>query len=258
MIKLTQRLRKEYERLYYRCEIRPERFAEIDRLVDGLLANQTRYEAVAETVATPWYFIAAIHNMESSQRFDRHLHNGDPLTRRTIHVPAGRPRRGRPPFTWEESAIDALRMHGLHRIDEWSLARILYELERYNGWGYRKYHPHVKSPYLWAGSTHYSSGKYVADGTWSDTAVSRQAGAAVLIRRLQERGAISLPDAPITEAPLLYYANSPIPYGVELQRFLNDLPGITLRVDGWPGRRTSDAMQRVFGFRLKGDPRDQE
>jgi len=258
MIKLTKRLRKEYETLYRSCEIRPQRFAEVDKLVDGLLANRERYETVADAFDAPWYFVAAIHNMESGQRFSRHLHNGDPLTRRTTHVPAGRPRRGSPPFTWEESAIDALRMRSLQRIEKWSLPRLLYELERYNGWGYRRYHPHVKSPYLWAGSIHYSSGKYVADGTWSETAVSRQTGAAVLIRRLQERQAISLPDAPRDDKPLLHYADSRIPHGEELQRFLNDFPGIALRVDGWPGQRTSDAVQRIFGFRLKGDPRDQE
>ena len=40
-----------------------------------------------------------------------------------------------------------------------------------------------------------------------------------------------------------------------LQRYLNTFAGISLRVDGWPGEKTSDAMQAVFGFRLKGDPR---
>ncbi len=44
------------------------------------------------------------------------------------------------------------------------------------------------SPYLWSFSTHYQCGKYVADGRWSETAVSKQCGAAVLLRRLAEHG----------------------------------------------------------------------
>ena len=255
-VNYTRRLQAEYEQLYRDCEIRPARFATVDGLADRLVAERGRYQAVSETTGVPWYFIGAVHNMESGLRFDRHLHNGDPLSARTVHVPAGRPRRGEPPFRWEESAADALRLQGLHRVRDWSLPRLLYELERYNGWGYRLYHPWVKSPYLWGCSKHYESGKYVADGTWSDTAVSRQCGAAVLIRRLQERGDIAPLDGPLPTTPLLYYADGVAPYGRELQRFLNGFPGIALRVDGWPGRRTSDAVQRVFGFRLHGDPRD--
>lgn len=189
-------------------------------------------------------------------RFDRHLHNGDRLTARTVHVPSGRPVEGEPPFTWEESAQDALTMHGINEVEDWTLPRILYELESYNGWGYRLYHVHVKSPYLWSFSNHYTSGKYVADGTWSDTAASRQCGAAVIIRRLEERGDIEPFARKIPEGPVLHYADEMIARGEDLQRFLNTFNGISLRVDGWTGERTSDAVKRVFGFRLSDDPRD--
>ena len=40
-----------------------------------------------------------------------------------------------------------------------------------------------------------------------------------------------------------------------LQRALNTFAGIFLRVDGVPGPRTSDALRRVTGHFLKGDPR---
>ncbi|MEN8207004.1 MAG: hypothetical protein ABFS24_13480 [Pseudomonadota bacterium] len=80
-------------------------------------------------MGAPWFFIAAIHNMEASLRFDRHLHNGDRLAARTVHVPAERPAEGEPPFTWEESSQGALTMHGIDEIEEWTLPRILYELE---------------------------------------------------------------------------------------------------------------------------------
>jgi len=77
---------------------------------------------------------------------------------------------------------DALKMKGLDSWDRWDVAGMLFQLERFNGWGYRLYHPETLSPYLWAGTSHYRSGKYVADGKWSPTAVSRQIGAVALLR----------------------------------------------------------------------------
>jgi lysozyme family protein len=255
-IRLTQALREEYELLFSTCRVRQDRFVEVDNLVDKLLHNKVRYENVGDPLDIPWAFIAVIHNMESSQRFDRHLHNGDPLTGRTTHVPAGRPSRGTPPFTWEESATDALRFEHLTRWNDWSLAGTLYKLEAYNGWGYRRHHPEVLSPYLWSRSYHYERGKYVADGRWSDTAVSRQTGAAVLLRRMSERG-INVFELPPAQPLLRYSHQGELPYGEELQVFLNSFPGVRLRVDGWPGSRTSEAFKAVTGYYLLGDPRNE-
>jgi lysozyme family protein len=198
-IKFTDSLQVEYENLFNSCIIRPERVGAVDIMVSKLLENRNRYQQVGENTSIPWYFIAVIHNMESSISFTRHLHNGDPLTNRTIQVPKGRPVKGNPPFSWEESAIDALSMRKLGAQTNWSLAGMLYQIEGYNGWGYRLYHPYVPSPYLWSFSNHYKSGKYVADGTWSDTAVSKQCGASVLLRRMAETGIIEFIDQPVSE-----------------------------------------------------------
>ncbi len=249
-----QNIADEYLNLYKSCEAKAEHFSEIDRLVEKIIDNRTRYEAVAQSTGVPWYLIAVIHNMESSQNFSRHLHNGDSLNARTKHVPKDRPRSGQPPFTWEESAIDALKLRRLHHIDEWSVSRILYELEGYNGWGYRIYHTHVLSPYLWSYSNHYISGKYIADGTWSDTAKSKQCGAALLIKRLEEVNEISLLSV---DEPIFFYSNTFEKDAEKLQQFLNQFNGIALRVDGWPGKKTSDAMYKLFGLYLKGDSRDE-
>ena len=255
-VRLTPGLQAHYSELYASCEMSRRRFDEVDALVSRVIAQRPRYQRVSLDTGVPWFFIAAVHTLESGQRFDRHLHNGDRLTQRTRRVPAGRPATGEPPFTWEQSDRDALRMHLLHTVRDWTLPRILYELERYNGWGYRLYHPHVCSPYLWGFSRHYSSGKYVADGTWSDTAVSRQCGAAVLIRRLEEMGEIEpLGHARADSGPVIYLANHALERAEDLQRFLNTFDGISLRVDGWPGKRTSDAMKQVLGRRLSGDTR---
>jgi lysozyme family protein len=185
---LTDSLRAEYRSLWKYCSVRPERGRYVQQYVTLMRQNRMCYENVEVRTTVPWEVVGVIHLLEAGGKFDRHLHNGDPLTARTVNHPAGRPIVGEPPFQWVESAEDAL-VHTppyLGRWRDWSLAGTLWKLESYNGLGYRKYHPTVLSPYLWAGSYHYSKGKYVADGKWSDTAVSKQIGAAVILRQLPE------------------------------------------------------------------------
>ena len=189
---LSDSLKLEYRGLFDTCVINRNRKAEIDAIVEKIVKNQKRYETVAEPLKIPWYFIAVIHNMESSMNFKTHLHNGDSLQKRTVHVPSGRPKSGNPPFTWEESATDAMKYKKLDKWDDWSIPGMLYKLEEYNGWGYRKYHPEVLTPYLWSFTNHYAKGKYTADGSFSNSAVSEQCGAAALLRRLAEEGHITL------------------------------------------------------------------
>ncbi|MEJ2718585.1 MAG: hypothetical protein P8182_15870 [Deltaproteobacteria bacterium] len=264
-IRLTPALRREYEDLFESCVIGKSHERSVERIVDKILANEDRYRLVSDQSGVPWFFVAAVHSMESGRDFQTHLHNGDPLTARTVHKPKGRPEKGTPPFTWEESAQDALAGHRLNEKTDWTLAGTLYQLERYNGWGYRYHHPEVRSPYLWSFSNHYLRGKYVDDKTWSDSAVSKQCGAAVLLRRMAEHGMITFVDRPSPmedEIPLVVrysMSRSSDPETVrkvkKLQRFLNTHPGIFLKVDGIPGDRTSDAYRKVTGARLPGDPR---
>jgi lysozyme family protein len=91
---LSEALSREYEELFASCTLRAERVASIDVVADRAVANQSRYEAVANKLGTPWYVVAAIHSLEASQRFNGHLHNGDPLTARTVQFPPGRPSPG--------------------------------------------------------------------------------------------------------------------------------------------------------------------
>lgn len=256
-VNLTESLKEEYQRLFDTCEIRIDKLNSVESIIQKIVTNQSRYSSVANELGIPWHLIAVIHNMESSLNFSTHLHNGDSLTKRTTHVPAGRPLTGEPPFTWEESAQDSLTLQKMDRWIDWSLSGMLYKIEEYNGWGYRTKHPQVLSPYLWSGSNHYTQGKYVADGRWSDTAVSSQIGAAVILRRMVEKKIFSLnePVNTIPKKPLIYYSTKKTEYGEELQKFLNQFPGIFLLVDGVPGQKTSDAYKIVTGNYLSGDPR---
>jgi lysozyme family protein len=179
-------LQAEYGQLWSRMQIRPERREEIDRMAAKLLANKARYQRVSEVTGAPWYLIAALHQRESGADFARHLHEGSPLTDRTKRVPKGRPANGHPPFTWEQSAIDALTIgnHDMRRVSSWTIERICFEAEKYNGWGYRN--RGRPSPYLLAGSTEYVSGKFVGDHQFDAHAVDKQCGVAPIVKRLAE------------------------------------------------------------------------
>lgn len=176
----------EYRRLWDSMQLTKRMESAGRHTAQKIFSGKERYQKIEAATGVPWYVVGAVHAMESGCRWNCHLHNGDPLSRRTYHVPAGRPLTGKPPFTWEESATDAIMQKNWHQIDAWPIERVLFELERYNGWGYRRYHASVLSPYLWSGTTHYSRGKYVADGKWSSSAVSGQSGAAMLLKRVAE------------------------------------------------------------------------
>jgi len=163
----------------------------VDREALRLFSNRYRYQNVARQVGKfPWFVVAAIHNREALKdktggpSFQSVLHNGEKIIgtgRKTSLVP-----RGRGPFSsWEEAAIDALRGHNLHLVQDWSLERICYELERYNGWGYWL-RGDKSSAYLWAGTNIDGGGKFVADGVWSSSAQDQQNGAMPIIKRLLE------------------------------------------------------------------------
>ncbi|MCS7024107.1 MAG: hypothetical protein NZV14_04865 [Bryobacteraceae bacterium] len=268
-MKLTSALAREYQAFFQACEIRPDRAAFVDALVDRILQYKLRYETVGRPLGIPWYFIAAIHSLECGLKFSLHLHNGDPLTRRTVRSPRGRPKLGNPPFRWEESAADALQWRGLEKWQNWSTAGLLYQLEAYNGFGYRM--RALPSPYLWSFSTHYEKGKFVSDGVFSSESISQQCGGATLWRRMAERKLIELDSErfpptgvdPRTASGEILQLGSQVSYSTDrpteaarqLQRLLNQVPGIYLRVDGLAGERTSDAFQKVTGSYLPGDPR---
>lgn len=174
----------EYIDLWAQIEIDERRAKDVDVMARKVLRGKDTYQKIEAKTGVPWWFVGILHGRESSCNFEKHLHNGDPLTSRTVLVPAGRP-KGKPPFTWEASAIDALEMKGLHKITAWPIERVCFEAERFNGWGYRK-DGRPKSPYLWAGTGHYTKGKYVADHQYSAAAVDKQSGCIAVLKRLTE------------------------------------------------------------------------
>ena len=191
------------------------RAVEANNIALHLFKAKARYQTVEAKTGVPWPAVAVIHERESSQNFNTQLGQGDPLNRVSVHVPAGRG-----PFkTWEDGAYDALVLCApflAHRRD-WSLGAALTALETYNGIGYAA--KGAPSPYLWAGTDQYRSGKYVKDGVYDPNKVDQQMGCAALLKALMAldptitfTGAKIIPiDKQPTKPPLGPSMNSPAP-----------------------------------------------
>lgn len=183
-MKLTNAMLKEYKSNWDSMEIKGSWRSQVYRKARQIVANKDKYVEISKMFPNniPWYFIGIIHNLECGLDFGKHLHNGDSLSRRTYRVPAGRPRTGTPPFTFTESAYDALAMKGFDKITDWSPEHMAYLFEKYNGFGYR--YRRRTNPYLWSGSQHYTRGKFVRDHVYSATAVSQQIGCMPLLKAI--------------------------------------------------------------------------
>ena len=178
-----------------------------------LLTHMDRYRSVAAKTGIPPALIATLHVRESNADFTTYLGNGEPLNRPTRLVPVGRG-----PFaTWEDGAVDALRYQGLDKWAPWTVEKIAFAAESFNGFGYRLYHSNIHTPYLWAGSNHYTSGKYTekigADGrphsTFEPDLVDKQLGCMVVLKAMfLLDGTLAVPaGAPLPDVP----APDPVP-----------------------------------------------
>lgn len=171
---------------------------QIEMAISYIHAHRDRYLIAETNCGVPWWFLACLHQLEASGNFSKHLHNGDPLTDRTVNIPIGRP-LSEPPFTWEESAADAMRLKTwdssqVRRLPDgradWTLPTALWRAESYNGFGYRS--KGLRSPYLWAGCQLEQPGRYIRDRVWDGSAWSAQIGVGVLMREMELRNLIKV------------------------------------------------------------------
>ena len=162
--------------------VEPALGATLDRVAQSLNdpAAKLRYEIVSVRTGVPWFIVAVIHEREASQSWAANLAQGDPWNAVSVHVP-----KGQGPFdSWEDAAVNALQRcapYAAHWAD-WSIGGALTLLETYNGLGYAR--RGVPSPYVWAGTDQYKSGKYIADGHYDPHAIDRQLGCAALLARM--------------------------------------------------------------------------
>jgi lysozyme family protein len=151
-------------------------FASVARALVEPIAK-ARYLNVQQKTGVPWFFIAVVHERESSQNWKASLAQGDPWNQVSVHVPVGRG-----PFnSWIEAAVDALvncAPFAAHNKD-WSPGGLLTLLEEYNGLGYAA--RGIPSPYVWSGTDQYTKGKYVRDGVFNPDVIDSQLGCASLL-----------------------------------------------------------------------------
>jgi hypothetical protein len=124
----------DYIDLYNKIIISPSIAQEVNAIATRI-RKEPRYLEVEEETGVNANLVGAIHQLESGRNFKTHLHNGDSLLRKTRRSPAGRP-LGKPPFTWLNSAIDAVKYTALTTSD--SKAGQCQASVKYNGLGYER------------------------------------------------------------------------------------------------------------------------
>jgi lysozyme family protein len=254
-------LRGEYTVMLARMQI--TRVAAVDAAAQRLarLIDAGHYAAGCAATGVPQAVAAASFDREASSNFALSPCQGDPIDRKSVHVPAGRG----PYANWTDAQIDAYHIDHLDAVgaSNWTWELGCYYEELFNGFGPRN-HGKV-SGYLMAGTSAYTGGKYVTDRVWNPNAQDEQLGVIpVAYRIVQLRPALALPvpfpagDASGTLAPI----GSPTapPQGLRdaaaLQAALNSLGASPLlTVDDSYGRETRvavEAFQRAAGLEVDG------
>lgn len=170
-----------YANMWAKATLQPKREAAVLDIAKKYFANKARYQSVSLVNGVPPWWIFCVHQRESSGNFAGVLHNGEHIIgtgRKTKLEPANRG-----PFsTWQEAAVDALKIKGLDNIRDWNISRVLYEFERYNGQGY--FYQKINSSYVWADTTMEQLGKYVRDHMFDPKFDDPQVGCAALLKAL--------------------------------------------------------------------------
>lgn len=145
-------------------------------------AHRPAFDAVEKVTGVPWFVVGCLLYRESDLDLNTYLGNGEPLSRVTHLVPAGRgPFTG--PNAFLNGAVDALSHEGMTGITDWSIERVLYWCERFNGQGYFN---KGNSPYIWSWTDQYHGGLFTGDGIYSASTVDSRPGVAALLKALAE------------------------------------------------------------------------
>lgn len=177
---------------WQKCQLTSSRAAETMTAANRIVELKPTYDPVQAQTNVPWYVIGAIDDREESFSHRGYLGNGDPLNKKTTHVP-----RGRGPFkTWSDGAIDAIHVSGWDALPtggHWDIVTALIKCEAYNGEGYE--HRGIRSPYIFGATNMQQRGKYVADGHWDGNAWDSQLGVAAILLALKQFHGVDLNEA---------------------------------------------------------------
>jgi len=209
-----------------------------------------RINSVLAGLDRKWYsqfpcdsaLLMALHYRECNNNRNCQMFNGERWNRRTTLVP-----KGLGPWNSAEDAMHAAIEYKQIPSEFDEMAEALQFIEGWNGWGYMN--KGVPSPYVWSGSNHYISGKYVADGQYDPAVVDRQLGAGVLYLALKD---IRMVQTIVDDVPTLHTTTHPKASGAtiedmkELQRALAKTGFYGGVIDGLCGAKTRAAAKEAF------------
>ncbi|MBQ9246712.1 hypothetical protein IJ182_10645 [bacterium] len=152
--------------------------AELEKLKQTFKEHEAEYKKVEELTGIPAELVCAIHYRESNNNFNTYLHNGDPLGKKTTHVPKGKYFED-----WTSAAVDALKTHYKYgQFNKNSLDSWMDFAESYNGYGMKN--KGLASSYVYTGTTKYTGGRYVADGKFDRNSYDKRLGIYVICHGL--------------------------------------------------------------------------
>jgi lysozyme family protein len=169
-----------YAHLWDQAKVLPAKEGTAEAIARKALVHKDAYLAVEAATGVPWWAIPSMHYREGDLNFGTYLGNGQSLNRPTTEVPAGRG-----PFSsFQAGAEDALRLEGMaHASWKWTIERVLYWWERFNGQGYFS---HGNSPYLWSWTNLYSGGKFTSDHHYDPSVFDVQGGCVAILLALMK------------------------------------------------------------------------
>lgn len=237
---------------------------EVDAVARKLLRPEiiNKHIALSKQTGVPALWYAAVFEREAASNFNLALGQGDPWSKVSTHVPAGKG----PFMSWESAAAYYTKYDKLNvSTSAWTMPYAAWKAEGWNGFGPRNRGRH--SGYLWSGTNWYDppsgkGGKYVADGRWDANTIDKQLGVMPLLKRMGElRPELAIPnlsvggptsiDPPMTVEGI----GGGLPDTRWIQETINEL-GYTpaLVVDGNYGKRTREAVRAFQAHnRLRAD-----
>ncbi len=259
-------LKPRYEELFASCQIRSSWLPSIQSIAEKIGTLRSQYAPIEAQTTVPWWFVGIIHYREASFR-EAHLHNGDPLTGRTIRSPQGRPvalPANGITYTFVESAVDALCMMKYDKAKDRSIAAWLWRFEMWDGFDYAS--KGLNSEYLWNGTNHFGSGsnqgKFIAEGQFDPFAKSDQVGAAAIVWYLLHKGIIDAGAQPSFQTPPQTFSNTVSPAAVQTPstiqlmdvfKYYRQLPHQNLAI-AWFQRQLPADILAEFARRWRDNP----
>lgn len=178
-------IKDELQKLWDTCELDTDKVPVVKHYAQYVLDNKAQFTEAYKQTGVPAMLIGCLQVREAdslTNLMDYGLFNGQPWARRTTIVP-----KGQGPFSsWLEAAIAALKYDGLDKVQDWDITKILFYAEKFNGFGYRLYHPQDRSPYVWSCTNQNDgTGYYNSDGSYNAGAASENyPGIAAIIKYL--------------------------------------------------------------------------